>query len=127
MAVFSFLERIVGKPESKPGKVELPYVIGLKFLTHSRAEQNELECVERAIRDAGFTDIVIDKIENGLNDVAFWLHAANGKRAFKQLSELHVIAERMTTLQAAYADRTTLKFSPLWPKGGKPHVPRGLG
>jgi hypothetical protein len=126
--VFSFLGKIGRATESKPAApAQLQYVIGLKFATRSRVEQNELSCIEDAIRDAAIPDIVLDKIENGMNEVAFWVHAANAKRAFKQLSELPPVAERMSTLQAAFADRTTLKFSILWPKGGKAPIPHGLG
>jgi hypothetical protein len=126
--VFSFLGKIARAPEAKAGApAQLQYVLGLKFATRSRVEQNELSCIEDAIRDAAIPDIVLDKVENGMNEVAFWLHTANAKRAFKQLSELAPVADRMSTLQAAFADRTTLKFSILWPKGGKAAIPHGLG
>jgi len=112
--VFSFLDRIVRGSESKDGAHS--YVLGLKFATHSRAEQNELSCVEDAIRNAALPGIELDKVENGLHEVAFWLHTSDAKRAFKALSELPPVAERMTTLQAAFADRKKLKFSILWPR-----------
>jgi hypothetical protein len=126
--VLSFLDRIVRGSSPKPGDPDhLPYVLGMTWVARTRAERNELDAVEEAIRSSGLTDVVLDKIEPGPDELAFWIHTSNPKRAFKDLTELPAIAERMSTLKAAYADRSKMKFSLLWPKGRHISTPHGLG
>lgn len=121
------LDRIVRGPQPKPGApAQLPYVMGLKWTVHTRAERDEFTAVEEAIRVATIADLVLDKIEPGPNELSFWFETSNPKRAFKELAKLPRLAERMSTLQAAYADRTKLKFTVIWPKGGSSLVPPAL-
>jgi hypothetical protein len=144
--VLPFLDRIVrgsapkpadagaGDPDASEANAPQPsasdtftHVLGLRWVVRTRAERDELYVVEEAIRAAGLTDVVLDKIEPGKHELAFWLHTSNPKRAFKQLAKLPPIAAHMSGLQAAYADRVKLKFSPLWPKGRHASIPHGLG
>jgi hypothetical protein len=122
--VFSLFSR--GSDAKPKTPAELPYVLGMKWVVRSRVEQNELSAVEDAIREMGGSDIVLDKIEPGPSELAFWLHTSDPKRAFKKLTALPQIAERMSTLQAAYASRTSMKFSVLWPKGRHASTPQSL-
>jgi hypothetical protein len=125
--VIPLLDRIVRGPQPKPGAPgQLPYVMGFKWTVRTRAERDEFAAVEEAIRSAAIEDLVLDKIEPGHNELSFWFETSYPKRAFKELAKLPCVAERMTTLQAAYADRTKLKFSVIWPKGGSALVPPGL-
>jgi hypothetical protein len=125
--VFSLFDRFARVSEAKPKTpAELPYVLGMKWIVRSRVEQNELAAVEDAIRELGRTDIVLEKVEPGPSELSFWLHTSDPKRAFKTLKELPQIAERMSTLQAAYASRESMKFSVLWPKGRHASTPQIL-
>jgi hypothetical protein len=126
--VLSFLDRIVrGSAPKAAESNQLPYILGMTWVARTRAERNELDAVEEAIRASGLTDVVLDKIEPGPDELAFWLFTSNPKRAFKDLSELPQIAERMSTLRAAYAERSKMKFSLLWPKGRHASTPQSLG
>jgi hypothetical protein len=126
--VLPFLDRIVRGSSPKPADPDqLTYVLGMTWVVRTRAERNELDAVEEAIRASGLADVVLDKIEPGPDELAFWIHTSNPKRAFKELTELPAIAERMSTLKAAYADRSKMKFSLLWPKGRHISTPQGLG
>ncbi len=125
--MFSLFDRFGRGSEAKPkAPAELPYVLGMKWVVRSRVEQNELSSVEGAIREMGGVDIVLDKVEPGPSELSFWLHTSDPKRAFKKLTELPQIAERMSTLQAAYASRASMKFSVLWPKGRHASTPQSL-
>ncbi len=125
--MFSLFDRFSqGSAPKVKAPEEMPYILGMKFTVRSRVEQNELSAVEDAIRDSGLSDVILDKIEPGPSELAFWILTSNPKRAFKSLVELPSIADHMSTLQAAYASRESMKFSVLWPKGRHASTPLTL-
>jgi hypothetical protein len=125
--VIPFFGRIVRGSQPKPGAPALlPYVLGLKWTVRTRAERDDFTAVEDDVRAAAIADLVLDKIEPGHNELSFWFETSNPKRAFKELSKVPSVAERMPMLQAAYAERSKLKFTVLWPKGGHALVPAPL-
>jgi hypothetical protein len=115
ITLLPILDRIVRAAQPKPAD-PLTHVLALKWVVHSRAELDDVRALEDRIRLCGIPDLVLDSVEGGTRDMVFWLHCADPKRAFKALAKLPPIAERLSSLQAAFADRNKLQFTPLWPK-----------
>ena len=108
-------DRIVrGTPANSAGPPT--HVLALKWSFHTRAERNELMELEAYLHSCGIADLKLDSVETGARELVFWLHSSNPKRAFKELAKMAPIAEHMPSLQAAYAERDKLRFTPLWPK-----------
>jgi hypothetical protein len=125
--VFSFVDRVLRGSEAKAGEpAPLAFVLGLKWVVNSKAELMDVLELESVLRTCGVPNVVLDNVESGYKDVTFWLHVANPKRAFKELCEIPAIAENKSTLQAAAAERSKMKFSILWPKGNQVNIPPGL-
>ena len=108
-------DRIVRGTPAKPAG-PMTHVLALKWSVHTRAERNEILELEAYLRSCGIADLHLDSVETGARDLVFWLHSSNPKRAFKELAKMAPIAERMPSLQAAYAERDKLRFTSLWPK-----------
>ena len=124
--MFSFVDRVFGASDKNAVPASQAYVLGMKWTVRSRAEQNELADLEPMFARSGVANVTLDKVETGMHEVAFWFHVAEPKRAFKALCEMQCVADRMSTLQAAYAERSKMKFSILWPKGSQVHIPEML-
>lgn len=102
------------KPATSPA--DLRYILGLKWTAHTRAEINELAALEDGFRNNGIPNVIFDKVESGYKDISFWFYVDDPKRAFKALANLAIVSGRMKTMQAASADRSTMKFSVVYPK-----------
>ncbi len=116
-----------GSEAKASGPLPLAFVLGLKWVVNTKAELMDVLELEDVLRSSGVPNVVLDNVESGYKDVTFWLHVANPKRAFKDLCDIPAIAAHKSTLQAAAAERTKMKFSVLWPKGPQAHLPPGLG
>ena len=112
------IDRVFRAPNAKTATsaADLRYILGLKWIANTRAEIAELAAFEDAFATCGVPGVVFDKVEPGYKDISFWFFVDNPKRAFKAIANLAMVSERMTTLQVASADRTTMKFSVVYPK-----------
>lgn len=95
---------------------DLRHILGFKWTVHSKAEITELAALENVFRTCAIPNVVLDKVEPGYKDISFWFYVDNPKRAFKALADLNVVSSRMKTLQVASADRSTMKFSVVYPR-----------